>query len=1144
MAVSIARLPVSTAGVIAATTPRAAGPRPVRAGAAPLMLNAGPPAHRLDSVLSPRAKADLATGGDALLAAVRSRLEETFGVGLGDIRVHTDQKAQQASAAVGARAFTYGHHIFLGPGESPTDVSLLAHEVAHVLQQLGSAPTMQMLSRETGGAHEREAHHASEAAMARAPFAVLERTHGVAVQRWGLPNPLDWIADHANAIPGFRMLTLILGVNPINMSRVERTAANVLRAVIELLPGGNLITQALDNYGIIDRVGNWISQQIDTLGLTWSSIRHALSEFIDSLGVGDLLHLGAVWDRAVRIFTDPINRIINFGRSLVDGVIRFIKDAILRPLANLASQTRAWDLLCAVLGRNPITGDAVPRNAETLIGGFMKLINQEEIWQNIQRANAIPRAFAWFQGALEGLLGLARRLPQMFLDTLRSLEISDIILLPRAFMKVAGVFGSFFGDFFRWAGTTIWNLLEIIFEVLAPAVMPYLKKAASAFRTILRDPIGFIRNLVRAGIQGFRQFAANFLTHLRASLVAWLTGALGGANIYIPQAFNFREIVKFVLSVLGLTWQNVRSKLVRRIGETAVAVLETTFDIVLTLVRDGPAAAWEKIQEALTNLQQMVTEGIMNFVRDRIVQAAITRLVTSLNPAGAFIQAILAIYNTIMFLVERLSQIARVVGAFIDSISAIANGVIAAAADRVEQTMEGLLTLVISFLARLVGLGRVSDAVVDILNRIRQPIDRALDRVIDWIVTQARRLGQLVMRGVQSAARRVGDWWGERRRMSLGDAAVHTLSFARSGQSARLMLASEEKAVELHLQEAIAGNDLDDAAKGRARDALQFFNTRIAPLTSQPIPAYPPPALQALIDALPDNLNTLSAKLVAISQGTDVPLPSARWTPAGPQSSRVELLTNRTSRGGEPARSGNPRGWQLIVERGLTTANGNWVRMHMITAGIGGQDVDGNLLPAPTSVNTGGEVRGFETRVEQILYGNTPASEVRAARSLFKRLTQRNAVIWVETITQGFWPAYQDPSTSRQLYDGATFATSVTFKAGIHVPRNNDWSKDPTPVMQARVGIPQPNFTGTYRPCINDLGRPMIARLARIDENDAREIVDERSARGPFRSRTEFVSRMVLSRSSRQPPAEVTARFRAALDAVVAAITAGTMTWR
>jgi hypothetical protein len=43
-----------------------------------------------------------------------------------------------------------------------------------------------------------------------------------------------------------------------------------------------------------------------------------------------------------------------------------------------------------------------------------------------------------------------------------------------------------------------------------------------------------------------------------------------------------------------------------------------------------------------------------------------------------------------------------------------------------------------------VGLGRVSDAVTNVINRVRAPIDRALDRVIEWIVNAARRLGRFV----------------------------------------------------------------------------------------------------------------------------------------------------------------------------------------------------------------------------------------------------------------------------------------------------------------------------------------------------------------------------------------------------------------
>ena len=109
-----------------------------------------------------------------------------------------------------------------------------------------------------------------------------------------------------------------------------------------------------------------------------------------------------MWDRAKRIFTDPIDRLISFGVGVVSELLDLVKQAILRPLAALAEGTAGYDLLKAILGQDPITGDPVPRTADTLIGGFMKLIGQEEVWQNIKQGNAVGRAFAWFQGALVG----------------------------------------------------------------------------------------------------------------------------------------------------------------------------------------------------------------------------------------------------------------------------------------------------------------------------------------------------------------------------------------------------------------------------------------------------------------------------------------------------------------------------------------------------------------------------------------------------------------------------------------------------------------------------------------------------------------------------------------------------------------------
>jgi hypothetical protein len=656
-------------------------------------------------------------GGSPLPSGVRSFMEPRFGANFGNVRIHTGESAAQQSAQLSAHAFTVGEHVFFGRDQfqphSAGGRELIAHELTHTVQQ----GAVVQRSEDT---------------------TVSERTP-LMVQRFGIGDALDWIADKANYIPGFRLLTIVLGVNPINMSKVDRNAANLLRALLELVPVvGPLIVQALDSHGIFAKVGAWFEVKVKELGLVGSALKGALMKFLDSLSWTDIFHLGSVWDRAKAIFTEPIDRLINFGKSVASDIIGFVRQAILLPLAKLAEGTRGYDLLKAVLGEDPVTGQPVPRNAETLIGGFMKFIHQEEVWENIKKSNAIPRAWAWFQSALSSLLGFLKQIPTLFINALKALEIIDLIFPWKAFGKIAGVFGGFAMEFVSWAGHAVWNLLEIIFDVVSPGALFYIKKTGAALKSILKNPLPFVRNLVKAAKLGFSNFADHFLTHLQAKLIDWLTGSLPG--IYIPKAFSLMEIGKFVFSVLGLSWANIRVKLVKVMGETAVKAMETGFDIVVTLVRDGPAAAWDKIKEQLSNLKDMVIGGITDFVVDMVVKKAIPRLISMFIPGAGFITAILSIYDTIMVFVRKISKIIEVVKGFIDSIVDIAGGAIDSAAKGVETTLANLLSLAISFLAGFAGIDKVSEKVMAVIEKIRAPIDKALDWLVNWIVTMAKTL--------------------------------------------------------------------------------------------------------------------------------------------------------------------------------------------------------------------------------------------------------------------------------------------------------------------------------------------------------------------------------------------------------------------
>ncbi len=73
--------------------------------------------------------------GAALSKNIKSRVEPVIGQDLSHVRVHQNEGAQQAATSINAKAFTHQNHIYLGKGESDQDMSLMAHEATHVVQQ-------------------------------------------------------------------------------------------------------------------------------------------------------------------------------------------------------------------------------------------------------------------------------------------------------------------------------------------------------------------------------------------------------------------------------------------------------------------------------------------------------------------------------------------------------------------------------------------------------------------------------------------------------------------------------------------------------------------------------------------------------------------------------------------------------------------------------------------------------------------------------------------------------------------------------------------------------------------------------------------------------------------------------------------------
>lgn len=93
----------------------------------------------------------LQSSGQPLDTSTRKFMESRFGHDFSRVRVHTDARAGEAAAAVGARAFTGNRAIVFGAGEyAPRTESgrrLLAHELTHVVQQQAGSPVNTSIQR-------------------------------------------------------------------------------------------------------------------------------------------------------------------------------------------------------------------------------------------------------------------------------------------------------------------------------------------------------------------------------------------------------------------------------------------------------------------------------------------------------------------------------------------------------------------------------------------------------------------------------------------------------------------------------------------------------------------------------------------------------------------------------------------------------------------------------------------------------------------------------------------------------------------------------------------------------------------------------------------------------------------------------------
>lgn len=198
------------------------------------------------------ARRDLDTvvqSGQPLDRTTRALMEPRFGHSFAEVQVHADTQAAETAEALGAHAFTVGQDIVFGAGEYRPETGegqhLLAHELAHVVQEARfGAPQRQGLSRH-GDAAEGDARAAADAVMAGRPASVTAAP-GAAVAReddegsWFDPGRL-WNTVTDNTLSG------AVGL----MTEASKTAGNFFEGAAGPASGIPALGQALGPLGII-----------------------------------------------------------------------------------------------------------------------------------------------------------------------------------------------------------------------------------------------------------------------------------------------------------------------------------------------------------------------------------------------------------------------------------------------------------------------------------------------------------------------------------------------------------------------------------------------------------------------------------------------------------------------------------------------------------------------------------------------------------------------------------------------------------------------------------------------------------------------------------------------------------------------------
>jgi len=449
-----------------------------------------------------------------------------------------------------------------------------------------------------------------------------------------------------------------------------------------------------------------------------------------------------------------------------------------------------YQLLNIVLGKNIITDKKEERTGVNLIRGYMRLhpVTGSILLNQLEQTESLTTAGKWVEERVAefgiNFNDISRRIGLMWeeMDIMSGVDYNIQI-----FKKYLG---GIIGKFFAFSKVVYKKTKELRVEgalrlVGAHELLESLKKSPEAMKRVVENPKIIFKYFIDALKQGFQSFKDNFGIHFKNALFGWLFGKAAEMGVTMPKQMNIAGLFGLIAQILGLTYQYIRSLVVKALGpkgEKIVSKLEKTAEIIIDFYARGPIALWERVKNFLTNLKDMVFQKVTELVTGEIIKAAVGKLVSMLNPAGAIVQLALTIYRVVKYFIDWWDTIKEIANGILSTITKVALGSVGGAAKFVENLFGKAMKLIIAFLARIFGLGGIAEKVKVLIKKISDPVKEAMGNVVNWIVNMGSKLwGKLMGKGKEKNSDK-----------DTKDGKIAPESFTMSGKSHTLTFERDE----------------------------------------------------------------------------------------------------------------------------------------------------------------------------------------------------------------------------------------------------------------------------------------------------------------------------------------------------------------